>query len=453
MSWFGRPQVWFPLVLLALAGGGAYVLATPECTDATARDLRFYWMRHYWQCAFDATSAACGAGLLTYDLDRAYTPRGRWALTAIGLVGAVVFVAAATQGWRRLALANGWPLPLHPFAVVLIFFGLQVVAVVIVGSVEGAAQVRPGDAAGGVEGAVWRGVAAGSSLGVISSKPAGAGAWPYALLGVLAPAVCAIGVVTAGSPGRVGVRGFYVLTRLAGYAGFLLVVSAALMLLEAPRGTTVREPGAPPAALAEALPRYGQALLRTTAAAGAGFAPTPIGDRGMSEGGKAVLALTVLVGGVAGGPTAGVSWALLLAALGGVGFLAGRRRIGALDAPWVRTALAGSAAVIVTLGLTLLVALGLLVIEAHTASRFQSPPTFADAFLDAASAVGGAGLTSGVTATVTGKNLTMGIRQDRDLFQYGMGFLIAAMWLGRWLPLLALGWAAGHPHPARPGAT
>ena len=100
------------------------------------------------------------------------------------------------------------------------------------------------------------------------------------------------------------------------------------------------------------------------------------------------------------------------------------------------TGVAGCSALV---GLALVVALGLLAIEAHTGSPYQAAPSFADALLDASSAVGGAGLTSGVTAMVTGANLSSGIRQNVDLYQYGMTWLMAAMFIGRVLPVLVLG--------------
>ncbi|MCK4341785.1 MAG: hypothetical protein KAY37_08695, partial [Phycisphaerae bacterium] len=81
---------------------------------------------------------------------------------------------------------------------------------------------------------------------------------------------------------------------------------------------------------------------------------------------------------------------------------------------------------------------GLLFIEASTASAYQSPPTCADALLEAASAVGGGNLSSGLTTTVTSANLSRGIHQSVDLYQYGMLWLILAMFVGRTLPIVIL---------------
>ena len=66
-----------------------------------------------------------------------------------------------------------------------------------------------------------------------------------------------------------------------------------------------------------------------------------------------------------------------------------------------------------------------------TASAYQPVPTFAEAFLDAASAVGGANLTSGLFGTVTDPNLIMGLGSGINQYQYGMAWLMAAMVLGR----------------------
>ena len=69
----------------------------------------------------------------------------------------------------------------------------------------------------------------------------------------------------------------------------------------------------------------------------------------------------------------------------------------------------------------------LLIIEAGLGSRWELPPSFADAFLDASSAVGGANLSSGLTRSLTSAYLSSGIRQNVDEYQYGMTWLMLAM--------------------------
>jgi hypothetical protein len=88
--------------------------------------------------------------------------------------------------------------------------------------------------------------------------------------------------------------------------------------------------------------------------------------------------------------------------------------------------------------LALVVALGLLLIENWTASRFQPPPTFADALLDACSAVAGGNLSGGLTESVTSRNLLSGIHQSVNLYPYGMTWLMLGMFVGRVLPLIVL---------------
>jgi len=100
--------------------------------------------------------------------------------------------------------------------------------------------------------------------------------------------------------------------------------------------------------------------------------------------------------------------------------------------------LAVAACAILVLLLATVVALGLLIIEANVASAYQPPPSFASAFLDAASAVAGGNLSGGVCAAVTDRNLSRGIRLGVDLYQYGMVWLMAAMLAGRTLPLVVL---------------
>ena len=51
----------------------------------------------------------CGVGLLTRDFEADLTSRGRWTLTAIGLFGAVLFLAAAVQAAQQLREASGGP--------------------------------------------------------------------------------------------------------------------------------------------------------------------------------------------------------------------------------------------------------------------------------------------------------------------------------------------------------
>ncbi|MBU0618391.1 MAG: hypothetical protein KKI02_11795, partial [Planctomycetes bacterium] len=82
-----QPDLWFLLALLLVTALGAVALAHADATYSEARHLSY--SRHYWQVAFDALSATCGVGLLTYGFQEDYTPLGCWILTTLGLSGAL----------------------------------------------------------------------------------------------------------------------------------------------------------------------------------------------------------------------------------------------------------------------------------------------------------------------------------------------------------------------------
>ena len=154
-----RTDVWFFLMLVALAAGGAFLLAQPDATDPDSRHLS-YW-RHYWQAAFDSLSAACGVGLLTYDFLIDYTERGRMLLTALGLLGALLYVAAGTQAARRIQTEDGGVRVPHPLVAVAVFILLQALLVGVYVLVQPLIS-EPTEPFGSAQ----RAVAACSSLGV-----------------------------------------------------------------------------------------------------------------------------------------------------------------------------------------------------------------------------------------------------------------------------------------------
>src|SRR5262249_47269855 len=131
--------------------------------------------------------------------------------------------------------------------------------------------------------------------------------------------------------------------------------------------------------------RFVRSLVAVTCASSAGIATEPLGDRGLHESSKATLALMLLIGGLGGSATGGLKWPLLLWSL------AGRA------SPHIRRA--ASACVLWTLVLTAVTAAGLLLIESQIATKYQTPPSLADALLDATSAVAGGNLTSGLAHT------------------------------------------------------
>ena len=420
MKWLTAPHVWFPAVVLVLAGAGSGLLSSERCVYLSERDRTAYGERPAWQAGFDALSATCGVGLLTYRLDQDYTPAGRWVLAGLGMSGAIVFLVAARQLAARL-----WPMALDRLPatrlILAAFLIGQALAVVIIVGVE-----RLGGSQSSVNSA-WNAVALFSSLGWLR-PPANFGhTWIYAVVALAGALGWPLWLVSS--------RRKSVLLVAAGYLMFLLASAGLIAALEVPRGKPhgQSEPGNRLAAQ-PAHARYGRALTLATCTACAGVTTEQLDDRGVGEGSKLVLAGLVLVGGVGGNPGGGLTWSLLLCLLA-TSFVRPRPR------PEMRPdvpscGLFATAYAQFLLGLTLIVVLGLLLIESRSGAAFQAPPTLGDAVLEAASAVGGAGLSSGLTTAVTSFRLSSGIRQNVDLYQYGMTWLMLAMFLGRVLPVL-----------------
>lgn len=392
------------------------------------------------------------------------------------VAGSRVFPAAV--GRRALPAAG---------ATLVAFFVVQTVGALTVGATR-AALAGPLDFAGTVQ----AGIAAAASTGWLEPAADRREQWALAGVGLLAALGPAVWLL-AWPRGRAIAGGAAPILRVTlGYAAFLLAVIAIVAVLEAPRG------GAAPLRR-EAMPetselaRLERSALQALAAAGAGVPTSPLADRAFSDGSKFLFATVILVGGLPGGLTGGMKWPLfaLVATTGIRAVFARTRRRGADalrtvgraehdakppaeadvaaqaaadvatpdagatrgDRAWSGVARSGDssardasvwprAAIAVVATLALLAvggALGVLVIESQTASAYQPPPTFADAFLDAASAVGGAGLTTGVFANVTSRNLSRGIRQPTDQYQYGMVWFMLLMLLGRAAPVVVLG--------------
>jgi hypothetical protein len=474
MSRLARPHVWLALTLLVAAVVGAVLLADPACTRVEQEFLQVYGTRHGWQAAFDALSATCGVGLLTHNFEEDYTPRGRWTLTALGVVGAVLYLLAATQALRRLATAGAGPgryigdktagtepgryigdktagtgpgrytdhtatgggrsIPPHPLLVATAFVVLLAVLLPVFWLV-----VQVGGAETSFSDAAWQASAAFASLGWTRDPQSGLSAWPVAVLAWIGALGWAAWVVVVPALRRrcVPVRGLC--ASVGGYVCFLLIAAGLVCALESPRAGRRGVERDGKALSSQAPPiRYAQSLVQTVCASGAGIPTEALSDRGVTEGTKITLGVVVLVGGMAGAAGGGIKWPLLMAVLvAGVTALGRAGRSGP-ERSASRYTLAGAACALSMLALASVVALGLLMIENHTASPYQPSPTFADAFLDASSAVGGANLSSGLTATVSSRNLITGMRQATNLYQYGMSWLMAAMLVGRLLPLFVL---------------
>ena len=415
------------LIIMALVGGR--LLQSPRCIVLSERDRTSYGLMPKWRAQFDALSAVCGAGLLLHDLGEEYTPLGRWVLAALGIGGALTYLIAARAAVARLYEGNALP-PAR--AVALAYAGGLGVAIVValVAARFPSARVTSGDA-------VWNAVSAFSSLGWLYPFSGAASRTPFvglAALGALGWPLW-IGVVKRGRLLRAAAW------TLVTYAVFLLLCTVAVALLETPRAVPPGRGEARPAAGSSFSARLMRSGLQVVAASGAGMSTEKLSDRAVSEGTKAVLAVVVLVGAPGGSPGGGAKWSVALWVVAAGVALA--RGAAPLDERRSRAVQAAVATLLTMALLTLVTALGLLAIEGCTASAFQIAPTFADACLDAASAVAGGNLSTGLVAAVTSANLSRGIRQSVDLYQYGMIWLMAAMLVGRVAPVLILGRCAG----------
>ena len=432
------PDVWLLIALLVLTIGGAVALNRAASVDPETKRLSYY--RHYWQTVFDSLSATCGVGLLTYDFKDDYTPTGRWILTGLGVAGAVLFLGATTHAARRMQGREARVRVPHPLLVICGFLVIQLVAVGIYLLANRLSDVPDRAVCG---------LAAFSSLGwggqlLYDANGGGTDAWPLALLAWIA----AIGwpVWLLAIPAWFRKFGLHrtettpvpTLALLGGYVACLLLATLLLCLFETTSAPIGR--GGPNTTLSgqTAPQRCLRSLIQVTAASGAGIPTENLKERNVSEGTKIVLAAVLLTGGQAGSATGGMQFPLLMWAL--AGGLAGAFRFGReRQAPDVQRWMhAGMALFVLMILLTVVVAGGLLLLEQWTASAYQTPSSFADALLDAGSVVAGGNLSGGLTETLTSRNLISGLNQPVNLYQYGMGWLMLAMLLGRVLPVTVL---------------
>ena len=423
-----QPELWFLAALLLLTTVGAVLLTHTRAIEPESRHLAYN--RHHWQVAFDALSAGSGVGMLTYDFQDDYTTAGRWILTGLGVLGAALFIAAATHIARRIRPADTHSQVPHPLLAVGVFLLVQAVTV-------GIFLLATWQNGGGQN--AWRAIAAACSLGWgMEPSTGGVSAWPVALLAWIGALGWPIWLLPFGPPAKRFIQLRSALTLLGGYTAFLLLAALLICMFESPRGTTGS--GGPSETLSSQNfeTRYARSLIQVSAASGAGMPTEPLAERETGDGTKLALTALLLVGGLGGSATGGVQLALLLWALAGglasIGWL-GRGRIAPDVTRWMRAGLSG---VLLMSMLILIIAVGLLLIENWTATRYQPPPSLADALLDAGSVVAGGNLTTGLTETVTGRNLVTGIHQSTSLYQYGMSWLMLAMLSGRILPLVIM---------------
>ncbi len=432
-----QPDLWFLAALLLLTVAGTILLTQTQAIDPEARHLTYH--RHYWQVTFDALSATCGVGLLTYGFQDDYTPLGRWILTGLGVLGAALFIAATTHIARRMRRAAAQSHVPHPLLAMGVFLVIQAVAVGIFLLATGLSDAAEN---------AWRAIAAVSSLGWgTESTEDGVQAWPLALLAWIGALGWPVWLLLLPPLAKRFIQWRNVVALLGGYTALLLLAALLICAFESPRGATGR--GEPSESLSgQTFPtRYTRGLIQVAAASGAGMPTESLAERGTSDGTKLTLAALLLIGGRGGAATGGVQLMLLLWATAGglvsLGWL-GRDRTTPDVTRWMR---AGLSCVFLMTALILIVAVGLLLIENWTAARYQPSPSLADALLDASSVVAGGNLTSDLTETVTGRNLVTGIRQSTNLYQYGMSWLMLAMLAGRILPLVVLRRLADSLHP------
>ncbi|MFH1745463.1 MAG: hypothetical protein ABIG44_00300 [Planctomycetota bacterium] len=449
-----RPDIWLIAALLVVSVVGGVVLNTQTCKELDEREWTYFGRMNIWRSTFDALSATCGVGLLLYDVDDEYTPTGRWVLTGLGIAGALLFLAAARGAIQRLWLACKESVPLPSLGLILVVFVLLTgLSIPVVACLEGfISGTDKWIGQGGWSSSAWRAIAAFASLGWLPGDTHRSSHWIYAVVALVGGLGWTIWLLPMSRLRRRCLYTPRVLGLALTYVIFLVLMAGILYTLEAPRG------GSPSNASSEALTgdisgeRMGRCLVQITCASCAGMATESLQEHNITEGSKMVLASTLLLGPQAGSVSGGIKWSLLIWALGGaLAALAARGR--SSHAASFRCLLSGIVCLALLILLTTIVAGGLLVIESRTASIYQSPPTFADAFLDAASAVGGGNLTTGLIERVTSRNLSSGIRQSVDLYQYGMMWLMAAMLLGRVLPIFVLCHMAGAKiHDTRRGA-
>lgn len=428
MSFLRRPDGQFALGLLLLTMVGAVLLAQPAALTPSEQDLAYFGSRRLWRATFDALSAACGVGLLSNDFTTAYTDWGRWALTAIGLLGAILYLATTLRIARKFSV--GQPRA----AAALVVFAFLLLASVAAGGLAHWA-VRGAPAWSDVS---WSVLAAQASLGWPLPQNTPLTAWTCAAAAWLSGSAASVWLASLFAAPNRGTRLAQWLLAALGYSALLLLLAGVICALEAPRGAA--QPSPTPLALSDS--PLGQRFVRSanvvTLASGSGMPVAHVQEGGLRDGSKALLAVVVLVGGLDGALDGGLKLPMLLTALSAAGWALGRADRSADQPAVIRWHAVALASVFWLLLLTLLCAGGLLLIENLTASRFQPAPTFADALLDAAAAVGGAGLSSGLTATVTSPNLTSGLGLGLNLYQWGMTWLMLFMFVGRVLPVALL---------------
>ncbi|MBK8914671.1 MAG: hypothetical protein IPM64_08760 [Phycisphaerales bacterium] len=410
--------------LLLICAVGAILLLPHLMTRETARRAA-YWSLHLWQTSFDAISAACGAGLLTYHPQRAYTDIGIATLTLLAVAGAIWFVGACARAEARLGIAP-FCATRRPAATARVAWLITAGCCAAIASMDAFPQ---GFAS------IWRPALSGLRTA------AGFGAAPPESLPITT-AICAMSLLLPSIVTfwllRRSIRDIWrpVSRQIACSLGLLLFLVFASALFEQPRRFGAAARGADSAAPAsEGVMGRGIRAIHAMVGAANGVGSVPP-DAGLRDGSRVVLAAAILIGGGAGSAAGGLRWTLLaaLCARGGGGRAADAAR---------RTA---RALLLLTGG----IAMGILLIDALVGVRFGRAVPLGDALLDAASAVGGGAVGGAAMEAITSRNLSTGIGHASDLYPYGMLWLMIAMVLGRLVPLWVMQRAAERPERAQP---
>jgi hypothetical protein len=225
-----------------------------------------------------------------------------------------------------------------------------------------------------------------------------------------------------------GIRRRAALVTIVSYGLLVALLALLIAAFETSRGSDVERPFGRGGPLPAEMTQHSgatEAASAILAAQAGGTAIDPASGMPRRDATRFVLGLGILLGGLFGAPGGGV---LVPASLALAYWLSRNRAAAAL---WGMIARRTAVFAFVA---TVVVTLGLLLIEQKTASAFSPIPTFAAAWLDAASAIGGANLTGELTSAVTNRSLSSGIRTPSDQYQYGMSWLMVAMLIGRLAP-------------------
>ncbi len=448
---------WFIGALLSLSLAAAWLLWRPAATVADERAWRFYGTRQAWLAAFDGVSAACGAGLLHGDFDHGYSSAGKWLLTATGVAGALAFLLAAAAVMRRLVGSDedGRRVPRAPsIAAAFASWQLAVIAIAVAVETILGSDIATGDV-------VHRAAAAFSSLGWWPGEPAAGTLWLYVAIALAGGFGWPLWLLSFVRPAAFPARRTAVAI-LAGYAALILVSAGLIAALEMPRsqvragGERITQGGG--ASIARVDRGLAQGLLASTA----GIPIDPWVDEA-GDGSRFVLACLMTAGALPGSSGGGIRMTVFVLVIVGVwklrekgsgiedrgsGAELGRTASGRVDvaprggdgdaAQKLRVVRLAGVHYSAVVWLLLIGALGLLILYNVSASPYQAARTFADALLDAASAVAGGGLTSGMTADLLDPNLSSGMHSPVDRYQYGAAWLMLLMLAGRIVPLWLL---------------